>query len=112
MSEHSEWEITVDEYKARIDNGEKLFLLDVREPHEVQISTIGGLLIPMSELPQRMNELPEDKETEIIVYCRTGNRSHHVMMFLKNEAGFKKVKNLLGGIHAWHDNIDPEVKKY
>jgi adenylyltransferase/sulfurtransferase len=112
MSEHSEWEITVEEYKARIDNGEKLFLLDVREPHEVQISTIGGKLIPMSELPQRMNELPEDKETEIIVYCRTGNRSHHVMMFLKDEAGFKKVKNLLGGIHAWHDNIDPEVKKY
>lgn len=112
MSEHTEWEITVEEYKERLDNGETPYLLDIREPHEVQIATIGGLLIPMSELPQRMNELPEDKNEEIIVYCRTGNRSHHVMMFLKDEAGFKKVKNLLGGIHAWHDKIDPEIKKY
>ena len=112
MTEHNEWEITVEEYKQRIDSGEKVFLLDIREPHERDISNIGGVLIPMSELPERMNELPEDKDTEIIVYCRTGNRSHHVTLYLKDNVGYTKVKNMLGGIHAWHDRIDPEVKKY
>lgn len=112
MSEHSEWEITVEEYKERLDNGETPYLLDIREPFEKTVATIGGYLIPMSELPQRLAELPEDKDKEIIVYCRTGNRSHHVMMYLKDDAGYTKVKNLLGGIHAWHDKIDPEIKKY
>ena len=112
MTEHNEWEITVEEYKKRIDSGEEIFLLDIREAHERDISHIGGLLVPMSELPERMDELPEDKHTEIIVYCRTGNRSHHVTLFLKDNAGYTNVKNMLGGIHAWHDRIDPEVKKY
>ncbi len=112
MTEHNEWEITVEEYKKRIESGEEIFLLDIREPHERDISHIGGLLVPMSELPERMDELPEDKNTEIIVYCRTGNRSHHVTLFLKDNAGYTNVKNMLGGIHAWHDRIDPEVKKY
>lgn len=112
MTEHNEWEITVEEYKQRVDKGEKVYLLDIREPHERDISNIGGVLIPMSELPERMNELPEDKDTEIIVYCRTGNRSHHVTLYLKDNIGYNNVKNLLGGIHAWHDRIDPEVKKY
>lgn len=112
MTEHNEWEITVEEYKQRIDKGDKVFLLDIREPHERDISNIGGVLVPMSELPERMNELPEDKDTEIIVYCRTGNRSHHVTLYLKDNVGYSNVKNLLGGIHAWHDRIDPEVKKY
>ncbi len=112
MSEYSEWEITVEEYKERLDKGEKIFLLDIREPHEVKIANIGGYLIPMSELPERMNELPEDKNEEIIVYCRTGNRSHHVMLYLKDNAGYTKVKNLIGGIHAWHDKIDQNVTKY
>ncbi|MBN8583453.1 MAG: molybdopterin-synthase adenylyltransferase MoeB [Ignavibacteria bacterium] len=112
MTEHNEWEITVEEYKQRVDSGEKVYLLDIREPHERDISHIGGVLIPMSELPERMNELPQDKDTEIIVYCRTGNRSHHVTLYLKDNIGYSNVKNLLGGIHAWHDRIDPEVKKY
>ncbi len=112
MTEHNEWEITVEEYKQRVDKGEKVYLLDIREPHERDISNIGGVLIPMSELPERMNELPEDKDTEIIVYCRTGNRSHHVTLYLKDNIGYSNVKNLLGGIQAWHDRIDPEVKKY
>ncbi len=112
MTEHTQWEITVEEYKQRIDSGDKPFLLDIREPHETKIASIGGYLIPMSDLPQRINELPEDKAQEIIVYCKTGNRSHHVTMYLKDEAGYTNVKNLLGGIHAWHDKINPEVKKY
>lgn len=105
-------EITVEEYKKRTDAGEKPFLLDVREQFETEIASIGGHLIPMSELRDRMNELPEDKGEEIIVYCRTGNRSHHAMMFLREEGGYTNVKNLLGGIHAWHDKIDPNMAKY
>lgn len=111
MSEFSEWEITVEEYKEKSEKGDNHFLLDVREEFETKISSIGGHLIPLSELRDRISELPEDKSAELIVYCRTGNRSHHAMLFLK-EQGFTKVKNLLGGIHAWHDRIDPEVKKY
>lgn len=112
MTEHHDWEITVEEYKKRLDSGEEIYLLDIREPHESKIASIGGVLIPMSELPERMSELPEDKNTEIIVYCRTGNRSHHVTLYLKENAGYKNVKNLIGGIYAWHDRIDPEVRKY
>lgn len=112
MTEHNDWEITVEEYKNRTEAGEEIFLLDVREPYESQIASIGGLLIPMGELPGRLNELPKDKNTEIIVYCRTGNRSHHVTLYLKENAGYKNVKNLIGGIYAWHDRIDPEVSKY
>ncbi len=112
MTEHHDWEITVEEYKKRLDSGEEIYLLDIREPHESKIASIGGVLIPMSELPERMSELPEDKNTEIIVYCRTGNRSHHVTLYLKENAGYKNVKNLIGGIYAWHDRIDPEVSKY
>ena len=111
MSEFSEWEISVEEYKEKSGKEGKHFLLDVREEFETKIASIGGHLIPLSELRDRIKELPEDKDTELIVYCRTGNRSHHAMMYLK-EQGFTKVKNLVGGIHAWHDRIDPEVKKY
>ncbi len=111
MSDFSEWEISVEEYKEKSDKDSKHFLLDVREEFETKIASIGGHLIPLSELRDRIIELPEDKNAEIIVYCRTGNRSHHATMYLK-EQGFTNVKNLLGGIHAWHDRIDPEVKKY
>jgi adenylyltransferase/sulfurtransferase len=112
MNDNSKWEISVTDYKAKIDSGETPFLLDVREPFESKIASIGGHLIPLSELRDRMGELPEDKNTELIIYCRTGNRSHHAMVFLRGEGGYTNVKNLLGGIHAWHDKIDPEIKKY
>lgn len=112
MSANPKWEITVTDYKAKIDSGEEPFLLDVREPFEAKIASIGGHLIPLSELRDRMSELPEDKNAELIIYCRTGNRSHHAMIYLREEGGYTNVKNLLGGIHAWHDKIDPEVKKY
>jgi sulfur-carrier protein adenylyltransferase/sulfurtransferase len=108
----SNTEISVEEYKRRIDSGDLPYLLDVREQYESDIASIGGHLIPMSELRDRMDELPENKNAEIIVYCRTGNRSHHAMMYLKDEGGYTNVKNLLGGIHAWHDRIDSGVTKY
>ncbi|MCI0450141.1 MAG: molybdopterin-synthase adenylyltransferase MoeB [Chlorobi bacterium] len=112
MTNNSEWQITVEELKQKMDSGEKFFLLDIREPFETQISSIGGNLIPLSELRDRLNELPQNKDEELIIYCRTGNRSHHAMVYLRDEEGYSKAKNLLGGIHAWHDRIDPEVKKY
>jgi adenylyltransferase/sulfurtransferase len=108
----SKHEITVEEYKERLDNGEKMFLLDIREPFEKAIANIGGTLIPMSELKQRLDDLPRNKDEEIIVYCRTGSRSHNVMLYLTEEAGYTNVKNLLGGIYAWNEKIDPKIKKY
>lgn len=109
---NSSTEITVEEYKKRIDSGEEIFLLDVREYVESGIASIGGALIPMSELRDRLSELPDDKNEEIVVYCRTGNRSHHAAVYLREEAGFTNVKNLLGGIYAWNEKIDPSIRKY
>jgi molybdopterin/thiamine biosynthesis adenylyltransferase/rhodanese-related sulfurtransferase len=103
------WEITPEELKAKLDSKEDVFILDVREPHEVEISNIGGSLIPLGELPNRVNEL--DSSKEIVVYCHTGRRSHRAVDFLK-EAGFKKIKNLVGGIDAWSTRIDPSVPRY
>jgi molybdopterin/thiamine biosynthesis adenylyltransferase/rhodanese-related sulfurtransferase len=103
-------EITVEELKKKIDNKEKFFLLDVREPIETRISSIGGELIPLKELPRRINEL--SKDDEIIIYCRTGHRSHNAVQFLREQAGFKKVRNLLGGINLWAEKIDNSLQKY
>ncbi|HET9319277.1 MAG TPA: rhodanese-like domain-containing protein, partial [Bryobacteraceae bacterium] len=83
--------------------------LDVREPHEYQICNVGAKLIPLGELPKRVGELnPAD---EIVVHCKSGMRSAKAVEFLK-QAGFKKVKNMKGGILAWSDKVDPRVAKY
>lgn len=103
-------DITVEELKKKIDSKEKFSLIDVREPFETRISSIGGELIPINELPYRLDEL--NKEDEIIVYCRTGHRSHHAVEFLREKAGFKKARNLLGGINLWADKIDNSIQKY
>ena len=110
LIQHNEWEITVEELKIKIDNREKFFLVDVREPFETRISSIGGELIPINDLPGRINEL--NKEEEIIVYCRTGHRSHWAVQYLRENAGFTKIKNLLGGINDWADKIDNSLPKY
>ncbi len=102
-------EITAKELKQRLDSGDDIVVLDVREPHEAGIATIGGVLIPMGELPARMHELDADKET--IVYCRTGGRSARVVEFLQS-SGFDRVLNLKGGIHAWANEVDPTIPKY
>jgi adenylyltransferase/sulfurtransferase len=101
--------MTVKELKRRLDAGDKLVVLDVREPHESKMATIGGKLIPMGEIPARVDEL--DANDEIVVYCRSGNRSARVVEFLQ-DSGFEKVWNLKGGIRAWSDEIDPTVMKY
>src|SRR6516165_6636035 len=102
-------EILPRELKARLDRGDDLFILDVREPHEYQICNLRGHLIPLGELPRRVNEL--DSSREIVVHCKTGGRSAKAVAFLQ-QAGFTKVHNLAGGITAWSDRVDASVPKY
>jgi rhodanese-related sulfurtransferase len=91
-------DITVNELKQRRD--EKLNIIDVREDWEHQENNIGGLNIPLGTVPTRLGELESMKEQELVVYCRTGNRSGKVKQFLQQQ-GFSKVRNLLGGIEEF-----------
>ena len=104
-------QITVQELKAKQDRGDKFFLLDVREPHEVPIASLGAPLIPVGSLETRINEIPVAKDAEIVVHCRSGARSQKAALILKN-AGFSHVENLAGGILDWADKIDPTMAKY
>ena len=97
------------ELKSRLDKGDDIFILDVREPHEYQICNLKGKLIPLGELPRRVHEL--DSSREIVAHCRSGKRSAEAVDFLK-KAGFRKIHNLTGGILAWSDQVDPSVPKY
>ena len=102
-------ETTVEELKARVDAKKPFFLLDVREPHEYQISRIAGsTLIPLGQLPNRLAEIPRDQE--LIVHCKSGQRSARAVTLLK-ENGIE-AKNLKGGILAWIDRVDPSLAKY
>ena len=102
-------EMQVEELKRALDAGEDIFVLDVREPHEYQICNIGGQLIPLGDLPKRVHEL--DSSREIVAHCRSGVRSAKAVDFLR-QAGFRKVRNLAGGILAWADRVDPKMPKY
>jgi adenylyltransferase/sulfurtransferase len=102
-------QLTVRDLKARRDRGEDIYLLDVREPYEVQIAQIGGTVIPQNDVPNRLAEIPRDRE--IVVHCRSGARSQRIAEFLK-QSGYTQVVNLAGGILAWSDEIDPKVQKY
>ncbi len=105
-----EFEISVEELKAKITGEDTPFILDVREPHEFEICRIpNSVLIPLAEVEKRVHEL--NRSSEIVVHCKAGGRSAKAVKFLK-EAGFEKVKNLKGGILAWADRIDPSVPKY
>ena len=102
-------EIRVEELKQRLDAGENLFLLDVRDEYEFEISNIGGQLIPLAELSKRVNEL--DVNSKIVTVCKMGPRGAKAVQVLHN-AGFEHVWNLTGGIHAWSDRVDHSVRKY
>jgi molybdopterin/thiamine biosynthesis adenylyltransferase/rhodanese-related sulfurtransferase len=102
-------EITPRELKERMDRGDELFILDVREPHEYQICNLKGHLIPLGELPRRVHEL--DSSNEIVAHCRSGKRSAEAVDFLR-KAGFRKVLNLRGGILSWSTEVDPTVPRY
>jgi rhodanese-related sulfurtransferase len=97
--------ISVEELKARIDAGESLHLLDVREPGEHEEFNIGGVLVPLGNIRNMQTDEVDDwKDEEVICYCRSGNRSGQACMILES-AGFTNVKNLTGGMMAWQDRI-------
>jgi sulfur-carrier protein adenylyltransferase/sulfurtransferase len=103
-------EITSVELKQRLDRGEKLKIVDVREPNEYQINRIAGsVLIPLGDVPKRYNEL--DPDGEIVVQCKSGVRSARAADFLRS-VGYKRVLNLKGGILDWIDKVDPTQPKY
>lgn len=102
-------EIAPAEYIARRDRGEKLTLLDVREEWELNVASVPGIVhIPMGEVPQRMHEL--DRNTEIVVLCRSGRRSLEIAKFLQHQDF--RTANLAGGILAWSQDIDPSIPTY
>jgi rhodanese-related sulfurtransferase len=102
--------ITPRELKQRLERGDALTLLDVRERGEHSICALpGDLLIPMGELPARLQELDPEKET--VVYCHHGIRSAHVIAHLEAQ-GFTKLVNLRGGIEAWARDVDPAMRRY
>ena len=106
----NEGEIDVVELKQKLDRGDQFVLLDVREPHEYQICSIpGSKLIPLGQVPQRLSEL--DPEADIVIHCKSGMRSAKACGILR-QAGFKHVRNVVGGILAWSDKVDPRVPKY
>ncbi len=105
-----EWDITATELAARLQNGTPLRLIDVREPHELEISKIpNAQLIPLGQLAARLSEL--DSTEEIVLFCKAGTRSARALEVLLS-AGFRKVKNLKGGINAWAREVDPSLPIY
>jgi adenylyltransferase/sulfurtransferase len=106
----NEGEIDVVELKEKIDRGDNFVLIDVREPHEYRICNIpGAQLIPLGEFPKRVGEL--DPAADIVIHCRSGVRSAKACAVLR-QAGFQHVRNVVGGILAWADKVDPSVPKY
>ncbi|MEO6201675.1 MAG: rhodanese-like domain-containing protein [Nitrospirales bacterium] len=102
--------ITVRDLKARMDKGDKIFLLDVREPHEYSLAKIdGSVLIPLGQVPHSLKQL--DPSAEIVAYCHKGMRSADAVGFLLQQ-GFSNVKNLIGGIEAWSIEIDQSIPRY
>ena len=97
--------ISVEELKARIDAGESLHLLDVREPAEHDEFNIGGTLLPLVRIRNmETDDIDDWKDQEVICYCRSGNRSGQACMILES-AGFTNVKNLMGGMMTWQDRF-------
>ena len=102
--------ITVQDLKTRMDQGDKIVLVDVREEWEYNLAKIeGSVLIPLGTLPQSLHKL--DPNTEIVAHCHKGMRSADAINFLYQQ-GYKNVKNLVGGIDAWSLQVDPSVPRY
>ncbi len=95
-------DITVEELKAKFDNKEEIILLDVREPIEHQSFNLGGTLIPLGHLINKIDDFEEFKDKEVIVYCRSGKRSATAKSFMIQK-GFTNVRNLEGGVLDWID---------
>jgi rhodanese-related sulfurtransferase len=103
------FDVTVEELKALLDAKEPIQLIDCRRQDEYDLVNLGGKLIPMNDTPKHLDEF--DTETPLIIMCRTGSRSAMVTEFLRRN-GFPNAQNLQGGIYAWNERIDPNVKKY
>jgi adenylyltransferase/sulfurtransferase len=101
-------QMSAKELKQKLDNGENVLILDVREPHEYQSANIGGVLMPMNTIPARLHEIPRDRE--IVVQCKSGARSQAVAEFLVKN-GFTRVSNLTGGILGWASEVDQSLNK-
>ncbi len=107
-------EITVQDFKKKIDTKDNVFLLDVREPFEQYQSKIeydNSTLIPVGELESRLDEIEDQKESEVVCLCRSGSRSAQACKLLEKE-GFENVKNLKGGINEWAKEIDTSLPVY
>ncbi len=108
--EDQRWAITATELRSRLDRGDPLTVLDVREEHEFQINRIeGSRLIPLGQIPERMHEL--SSADEIVLHCKAGLRSAKALAILR-QAGFNRLKNLTGGIDAWARDVDPSMPRY
>jgi rhodanese-related sulfurtransferase len=103
-------EITPRELHARIAQGNAPFLVDVREAHEREIASLGGLHIPLAQLAERHTEIPKD--VEVVIYCRSGGRSGRACEGLAKSFGFTNLVNLVGGTLRWSDDVDPAMEKY
>ena len=97
-------DITPKELKEKMDHGDDFVLIDVREPHEHQAFNVGGTLIPLQSLPNRLSEIKAPKDAEVVVYCRSGARSGMAQQYLR-QSGFSNVRNLTGGMLAWQDTF-------
>lgn len=109
VAPQSEWDITVEEFKRLRDEGAEVVLVDVREPDEYEVCNLGGQLIPVGELSERLDEL--DKNARVVVHCKVGGRGAAAVKTLRGE-GFGDAWNLRGGILEWIDRIDPSLPKY
>lgn len=95
-------DITVKELKERLANKETIHIIDVREQHEYDEFNIGATLIPLGEIPNRLDELTPYENEELVLHCRSGARSGKAKLYLKDK-GFNKVRNLLGGMLEWQE---------
>ena len=105
----SDWDISVEELKHLRDAGEEFFLLDVREPHEVERATLGGTNIPLAEVAAALDDIPKDRK--IVVHCKLGGRSAKAVTALR-QLGYDDVWNVQGGIQAWSERIDSSLPTY
>ena len=104
-------EITATELKAQLDAGADIQLIDVRQPDEIAFAKIeGSKLIPLGEIMGRMNEVDPARDT--VIYCKMGGRSGRAIEVLQHSGFTGSLKNLVGGITAWSNDVDPSVPKY
>ncbi|MGH7502507.1 MAG: rhodanese-like domain-containing protein [Longimicrobiales bacterium] len=105
-------EITAADLKRRLDQGDPVTLIDVREPWEWDLANLeshGARLMPLMTIPERLNEF--DASRAYVLYCRSGSRSMRALQFM-HAHGFQNVRNLQGGLHAWSNEVDPTFPQY